>query len=322
MEEIITSAKVDFANLLSLALNESLPWKYISLILDNMNLNQEQSKNIIKVLVKELQQLHAKLQGKEEDFENTFLKSNPQESYHETVESDTASENDIQSVKDISEDEVSLIDPKNMQIDNELLNNREQIAVESYSEEESIVIENEYYTFVGDNSDKRSDSEEIPSIESEKPISRIPIESTTKCKIQKKHKCNICKKDFHTKKDLVRHERIHSGEKPYQCKSCSKAFATNGNLKNHEKIHLEEKPFTCQSCPKSFSVKQNLKRHETTHTGIRPFQCKTCPKSFTLKRNLKVHEKFHTGEKPFQCQNCPKRFTLKGDLNKHNKKHH
>ena len=109
MEEVTVSPKVDFANLLSLALNECLPWNSLSLIVDNMTLNQEQSKNIINVLLKELQQLLSKLQAKQNAFDSE-KQSTLEDAPLKTVESDVASENDIESVKDYSEDVVSLID--------------------------------------------------------------------------------------------------------------------------------------------------------------------------------------------------------------------
>ena len=74
MDEIKASAKIEFANLISLALEKSLPWSYLCLIVDKMSLDQGQFKNIIKVLLKELQQLQAKFQGKEEkEFSENLL---------------------------------------------------------------------------------------------------------------------------------------------------------------------------------------------------------------------------------------------------------
>ena len=358
MEEMTTSPKVDFAYLLSLAQNECLPWNYLSLIVENMTLNQEQSKNMIKILLKELQQLQTKLQSKQDAVDS--MKQSPLEDTPlQTVESDVASENDIESVKDISENEVSLIDPDNKQTMNELLLNDKLFAVKNHSKKATRVIDNEYYMFVGDNSEKGSENDEMPkeSLEVKERFpsddlfvkNEIPIEETKHHNSQKKHQCNICKRDFHTKQILIRHERIHSGEKPYQCKSCSKAFSRDQILKNHEKIHSGEKPFQCKTCsktftlpthlnyheknhsgekpfkcttcPKSFISRSGLKEHERTHTGERPFECKNCVKSFAHRATLRNHEKYHSGEKPFQCQNCSKRFTLKCDLKRHEKVH-
>ena len=40
----------------------------------------------------------------------------------------------------------------------------------------------------------------------------------------KNHECDICKKKFTQKGDLVRHFRIHLGEKPYGCAECGKWY--------------------------------------------------------------------------------------------------
>ena len=43
----------------------------------------------------------------------------------------------------------------------------------------------------------------------------------TKIKV---HECDICKKKFSTKGSLVRHFRVHLGEKPYGCAECGKWY--------------------------------------------------------------------------------------------------
>ena len=45
--------------------------------------------------------------------------------------------------------------------------------------------------------------------------------------------CSTCSKQFKTKKDLRRHIRIHTGQKPFSCNYCDYASTQSGNLNTH-----------------------------------------------------------------------------------------
>ncbi|XP_066481958.1 zinc finger protein 64 [Tiliqua scincoides] len=133
----------------------------------------------------------------------------------------------------------------------------------------------------------------------------------------KPHKCEVCSKSFSRKDKLKMHMRSHSGLKPYKCKHCDYAAAESSSLNKHQRIHTNERPFKCQICPYASRNSSQLTVHLRSHTGDAPFQCRLCAAKFKINSDLKRHMRVHTGEKPYKCEFCDVRCAMKGNLKSH-----
>jgi hypothetical protein len=50
-------------------------------------------------------------------------------------------------------------------------------------------------------------------------------------------------------RQVVVHERTHTGDKPFKCRFCDFRSAQGGHVRIHERRHTGEKPYTCPFCP-------------------------------------------------------------------------
>ncbi|KAG7469963.1 hypothetical protein MATL_G00134380 [Megalops atlanticus] len=107
------------------------------------------------------------------------------------------------------------------------------------------------------------------------------------------NRCNYCPKSFKKPSDLVRHIRIHTGEKPYKCDECGKSFTVKSTLDCHVKTHTGQKLFNCHMCNTAFSTKGSLKVHMRLHTGSKPFKCPFCELRFRTSGHRKTHIQCH-----------------------------
>ncbi|KFQ33827.1 Zinc finger protein 397, partial [Mesitornis unicolor] len=56
------------------------------------------------------------------------------------------------------------------------------------------------------------------------------------------YKCGEFGMTFAQSSTLIKHQRIHSGERPYMCEECGKSFAQSSTLIKHQHIHSGKRP--------------------------------------------------------------------------------
>ncbi|XP_047992653.1 zinc finger protein 260-like isoform X5 [Leguminivora glycinivorella] len=133
------------------------------------------------------------------------------------------------------------------------------------------------------------------------------------------YNCSYCTRQFARPHEKVKHERIHTGEKPHSCEICGKSFRVSYCLTLHMRTHTGARPYACPHCNKRFKAHSVYNHHLLTHSEVRAYKCPYCPKAFKTSVQLAGHKNSHT--KPFSCQHCNRPFASLYAVRAHTETH-
>ncbi|BES87446.1 Hypothetical protein NTJ_00252 [Nesidiocoris tenuis] len=133
--------------------------------------------------------------------------------------------------------------------------------------------------------------------------------------------CLVCKYKTHLSSAIVKHIRVHTGEKPYVCTVCDYRCVEGSSLASHMRTHTGEKPYFCTRCDFRSRSSSQIKFHMMAHQGEKPLKCSECGYRCIEPGGMKTHMMTHTGEKPFACNLCDYRGIKGSSLKSHMRVH-
>ena len=260
--------KVDFSYFVNLALQNKMPWNILALNFKSLAPTLNETREIISILLKELEAMQSTLQEKEkllekfcqgsESFEETDLIDS--EDCATSVETEQELEQQSSSMQEAEtlDDEIEVLEVLKDSIQEEMhldmnkgpksyyMQVNENDSGDRDAEESIDEIDNEWYTFVR--------NAKVSELETELPFEENEFHSqneirSAKMSEENKHNAANSVKDIENvvndkKSDsepdsTLEYEKIvkQAKKRPYQCTFCQKAFQFQSSLKSHENSH-------------------------------------------------------------------------------------
>ena len=232
---------------INMALKNTISWKALAILLDELTPTFDKSKQLNRILLKELESVQSKSQNQILD-DDTLTETgdvNP-ESIQENLHSETKDTEDETFDSSENEADNSGHDPDP--------GNEEPIEKE-FSKHDPL----DFHCKQGFKYQCKfchssfSDSWKLKRHET--------IHSGVK-----PFKCKFCPKKFGHSTYLSEHEKTHTKKNYLECITCNKTFKDTMNLKIHNFSHTGEKPYKCKICTKRYSDPSSCRKHlKTAH---------------------------------------------------------
>ena len=334
---------IDFQYFIESAVQKKLAWNTLAYFLTDLAPTLDKSRQIIRILVQELEKWVLKVDTKEDSIvmENVTEKLNKELALHfqdedqNSLASSEMSDSEDESIKDtieVTNDDQEIVVDK-IEHDLNLLEKKEILG------EEDVLVDKvgrQFYEFVGDH------NKDIKEYDIPKKVAHIVSTDEIENNDDALKQIESDDKDIEEigDEEFVINVEDNIGDHSYEFVGEPEETQENHKISKEEEIilmgagekvsldelteskfsnlfHEEKKKFNCSVCDKAISRKQDLVRHERIHTGQKPYRCNDCEKSFTLQNAMKRHVMLHKTERPYKCKTCSKSFALNALLQRH-----
>ena len=336
-QSISYKPEIDFRYFIYLAFKKQISWDALASLLDGLTMNLAQSKELNKILLKELELSEESLnqtnseqpleESKESSQNDLFERDTEPGSYLE-IDAEVTFE-ELSSEPEELQNDLYYLDGDNSRIktgqndqDSDIFN----IINQSYSKRNNL-LENGMHKFLNssteDNSSKPGDQFDPGNSAMVKFESDFVGNNGIETKLLTIN--NSIKEGTNEMEGANTLENFNEQDFDSDDMSSDTEQSQQKNesylLKRQIELRKECMKFQCKQCDKAFSLKSSLNRHANIHKENIPFQCTICSKLWTNKADLIRHERIHTGEKPFVCESCNRACSTKSELTIHEKVH-